>query len=474
MKKLIGLSVVLVLAICSRAFADLGVTDTASESSAKTEASGLGVTQIYDHPGDVSNGHYVVPVQYNRTSSEGNGTEHDSNDPKNNDIDYIPLDQLKGAKGDTGATGAKGDKGDTGAKGDKGDAGTNGTNGVNGTNGAKGDKGDTGATGATGAKGDKGNTGAAGTNGTNGTNGINGANGANGANGESGSKGDKGDKGNKGDTGLQGVQGVQGEQGVKGDTGEKGDKGDKGIVAKIATPDGNSVTDAASLLFKGDGITGSNGTGVDETVDLSNLKTTQGNTNTTNINNLSNTVNNNTADITNETNQRIAGDNLLQTNINNEATTRKEGDDVLQQNINATNGRVNALDSRVNGLENEVHKLGETKYILGGAVRLFDSRKWQLHAFDNYDTRRKHNDAIGLILGYKLGKSYEEKLIENQQFRTERVNSTVFNPKDEEARRLLAEQARTLKAQQALIADMQAQLNTFKVASEHKALLKLK
>lgn len=107
------------------AFADLGIMDTASETSAKTSA---GVSQIYDHPADAPNGQFVVPVQYNRTVAEGNGTEHDSNDPKPNDIDYIPLNQLKGATGSQGNTGTSGVAGSTGAKGEKGDKGDPGQN----------------------------------------------------------------------------------------------------------------------------------------------------------------------------------------------------------------------------------------------------------------------------------------------------------------------------------------------------------
>jgi hypothetical protein len=86
--------------------------------------------------------------------------------------------------------------------------------------------------------------------------------------------------------------------------------------------------------------------------------------------------------------------------------------------------------------------------------------------FDAYDFRAQHNYELGARLTYKLGKSYEEKLIENQRLRSERVNSTVFNSKDEEARRLI-------KEQQALIKDMQTELSKFKVANEKKALLHL-
>lgn len=115
--------------ISTVAFADLGIMDTASETTAKTGVSNLGVTTVYDHPADAPNGQYVVPVQYNRTNAEGNGTEHDSNDSKPNDIDYIPVSQLKGATGAAGTTGTTGSQGQQGVKGNDGKDGTNGLNG---------------------------------------------------------------------------------------------------------------------------------------------------------------------------------------------------------------------------------------------------------------------------------------------------------------------------------------------------------
>ena len=88
-----------------------------------------------------------------------------------------------------------------------------------------------------------------------------------------------------------------------------------------------------------------------------------------------------------------------------ETKSRIDADKLLQDNLNATN-------NRVDGLENEVHKLGETKAILGGTVRIMDSRKFEVHLFDNYDVKRGHNDSFGAVVGYKLGKSFEEKEID--------------------------------------------------------------
>lgn len=142
------------LVAAGTAHADLGIMDTVSEAAAKNGAAGVGITQIYDHPNQPPNGQFVVPVQYNRTNAEGNGAEHDGNDTKPNDIDYVPLTQLKGA---TGAQGGQGTQGIQGVQGDIG------------LTGAQGNAGSTGAAGVKGNTGDKGKDGAKGVDGRNGT-----------------------------------------------------------------------------------------------------------------------------------------------------------------------------------------------------------------------------------------------------------------------------------------------------------------
>lgn len=113
----------LIMLISAPLYADLGVMDTVSETNAKTGASGLGITQIWDHPAQVANGTFYVPVEYNRTNAEGNGGEVDPNYSGKSDIDYIPLSQLKGTNGSNGVIGNQGAVGETGQKGDKGDKG---------------------------------------------------------------------------------------------------------------------------------------------------------------------------------------------------------------------------------------------------------------------------------------------------------------------------------------------------------------
>lgn len=94
------------------AYADLGIMDNPIEMQAKTGAAGLGITQIWDHSSQISNGQFYVPITYNGNTGGENDPYH-----ANSDIDYMPLNQLKGADGTNGMAGSAGTKGATGAQG---------------------------------------------------------------------------------------------------------------------------------------------------------------------------------------------------------------------------------------------------------------------------------------------------------------------------------------------------------------------
>lgn len=197
---------------------------------------------------------------------------------------------------------------------------------------------------------------------------------------------------------------------------------------------GSVETPSANADFVGSGL-GVSTSGDTTHVDLSNLQTTQGTTNTTDITNLSNLVNTNSTDLTNvetqvdqntsdistlntgltttnqnlsnETDARVAGDQQLQTNIDNETSRALSAENNLQNQVNNVNDRVNDVDNRVNKLE-------QTKYVGGVAVRLYDTKRFEVQAFDDYNMRSKRNDVVGMRMVFKLGKSYEEKLLAQQ------------------------------------------------------------
>lgn len=131
MKKL---AMLLMSLLTRAAYGDLGIMVNPNEILAKTGASNAGISQIYDHPNQVSNGQFYVPIVYNGNT----GAEVDPH-MANSDIDYIPLTQMKGMNGTAGAPGVAGAAGQTGSSGQAGTNGVNGTNGKDGRDGKNAD-----------------------------------------------------------------------------------------------------------------------------------------------------------------------------------------------------------------------------------------------------------------------------------------------------------------------------------------------
>jgi hypothetical protein len=82
--------------------------------------------------------------------------------------------------------------------------------------------------------------------------------------------------------------------------------------------------------------------------------------------------------------------------------------------IDDQNKRTNTLNNRVDSLDNRVNRLEETKMMIQGEVRLYDSQHTSVHVFDMYDVGQGSNFAYGIKASLKLGTSYEERLIAKQ------------------------------------------------------------
>jgi len=125
-------------------------------------------------------------------------------------------------------------------------------------------------------------------------------------------------------------------------------------------------------------------------------------------------VNVNTANIAVNT-QNIAA---LDLGLNNETQNRIAGDNALQGQIDATNGNVAALGDRVANLE-------RLKVMPEADVRFFDSKHVSAMAYDAYDATNGRNFAVGVKVMLKLGKSYEQSLIEKQQKQIDSLESIL-------------------------------------------------
>lgn len=86
------------------------------------------------------------------------------------------------------------------------------------------------------------------------------------------------------------------------------------------------------------------------------------------------------------------------------------------QGIQGTAGK-DVDPATVNDMNKRIHEMNENKVVIEGAVRLYDSKLVQLQLFNSYDVRHGRNFMSGTRLIFKVGKSYEEKLIAKQNAR---------------------------------------------------------
>lgn len=126
-------------------------------------------------------------------------------------------------------------------------------------------------------------------------------------------------------------------------------------------------------------------------------------------------VNVNTANIAVNT-QNIAA---LNTGLSNETQARVVGDNALQGQINATNGNVQALDNRVANLE-------RLKVMPEADIRIYDAKHVSAMVYDAYDATNGRNFAVGIKVMLKLGKSYEETKIEEQQKELDKLKELLY------------------------------------------------
>jgi len=83
--------------------------------------------------------------------------------------------------------------------------------------------------------------------------------------------------------------------------------------------------------------------------------------------------------------------------------------------------RLDDITNRVDNLGNRVDELEDSQFILGLNLRLNDTKNTTLEAFGDYSVDREKVDRYGVRLTLKLGKSYEEKLIEDLMMKLEEL-----------------------------------------------------
>lgn len=131
--------------------------------------------------------------------------------------------------------------------------------------------------------------------------------------------------------------------------------------------------------------------------------------NVTNVNTEVTNVNNVTTNITNETKSEevIA----VKNDISNEIDARVNGD------LSSAN--------RSNDINSQLNEINETKIVGDLAVQLYDSKRFSVQIFDAYDVRHGHNFMAGTRVVYKLGRSYADKKIQQQQAQIDAIQAQL-------------------------------------------------
>lgn len=191
-------------------------------------------------------------------------------------------------------------------------------------------------------------------------------------------KGDKGDTGERGETGVTGQAGQDGLDGRDGTNGVDGQNGQDGYTP-IKGVDYNDGKDGAV------GETGSQGaTGQDGKTPIKNIDYFDG--------------------------------------ING-----TDGKDVDPKTVNEINDKITNNTNSINNLNNRVDKLEETQTIIGGELRIYDSKKWQINTFADYSTNRNQVDRVGVRFQYKVGLSYEERRLNELEARLNMLQPKANN-----------------------------------------------
>jgi len=86
-------------------------------------------------------------------------------------------------------------------------------------------------------------------------------------------------------------------------------------------------------------------------------------------------------------------------------------DSMAIRNTIATQSNTDAIAAQ----QTQIDALSALKIQLGTTVRLYDAKYASLNFFSLTDLQGTGGNAVGLNVGLKLGKSYEQRLIEKQQ-----------------------------------------------------------
>lgn len=102
---------------------------------------------------------------------------------------------------------------------------------------------------------------------------------------------------------------------------------------------------------------------------------------------------------------------------NSEAQTSVVNNREIADNAN-TNARIDAQNSKIDNMN-------ETKVMVEGVLRIYDAKRFTLEAFNSYDAAHSQEFAAGVRITLKLGKSYEERLLEQHKSQIDQLEQMI-------------------------------------------------
>lgn len=105
-------------------------------------------------------------------------------------------------------------------------------------------------------------------------------------------------------------------------------------------------------------------------------------------------------------------DITIENNINNlRQDTENSFSNVNMQLVNQGE-QINNNSVRIDDVERRVNDLEKSQFILGGEIRVYDSKFFTVKPYLDYSTTRHEISETGVRVTLKVGKSYEEERIE--------------------------------------------------------------
>lgn len=103
-------------------------------------------------------------------------------------------------------------------------------------------------------------------------------------------------------------------------------------------------------------------------------------------------------------------DTKLSTRVDSvEVTTKEQTEKLNNLKVNFTN-----MNIQMDQLTSTVGTLEQTKHTLRIGIRVVDTKRFSAGVEHTFDLRRSKADRVGVTILYKLGTSYEERLVQTE------------------------------------------------------------